>query len=360
MKSKGKLLRNSMHNSSSLKEDVLLFLLIQEKKGIKSVKFKDICEKLKKPDKTISECLKDLLKESPSLINKEKFGKYRLYSLTKEGEKKAKDIREERRIKIKEAIINHFMKDEKLDKLIFIIKRDYLKIPIISKLKYFIKKCDINSLLKNYIIHTYIEPIERIEFIYEEECIENIKDFWIKNEEEDYLEKEKSIMNEIIGKIKLEYIKKLFEENKSRIFKDIYEYSKNSNLFIKERIKKISKGEKIFLGLFIGMISSFLALFLLCPFLLLYRYLFPLEIEIPFLIRLTPYGYLYNLFIASVASGTLIGIAHSYLYEKSLFYYISRILLLFFLPYVILYSIFIYFLPYIKIPFLSSIPQYYN
>jgi len=42
-----------MHDLNQLEKDVLLFLLIQEKKGIRSVKFKDISDKTKKSDKEI-------------------------------------------------------------------------------------------------------------------------------------------------------------------------------------------------------------------------------------------------------------------------------------------------------------------
>jgi DNA-binding MarR family transcriptional regulator len=348
-----------MHNLNQLEKDVLLFLLIQEKKGIKSVKFKDISDKTKKSDKEISESLKNLLKES--LINKEEFGIFSLYSLTEKGREKAKEIREERREEIKEAIIKYFMEDKKFEKLVFIMNKDYMKFPIFLRFKNL--RYDIYKLLKEYIVHFYIEPLEKIEFMYEEECIENIKDFWIR---EDYLKEGNFLIEKILKKIEndkeikkgiklnvLEYIKELFEENKLKIFQEFHEYSKNFDTWIKMNIK-ISTISKVLMGGFNGMISSYFALYVSSAISMLTGYFFLPRIGVLPPIDLTFSDFSYLLFAASISLSLAIGIIYAFYYErikKILSQYIRYIFIVsfsLFLLYLLIYLIYFYFFPNVK------------
>lgn len=320
-----------------LDKDILIFLYIKKKKTGKPASFKEICEKTEKSKEAVSESLKYLEEKSlikEVLINK-KPGRFSLYSLSDKIKINKKEVKvtkiakilyEDRRFEIREAVKNDFIENEKLEKLIFISSKKYLKFPI--KLKSFIKRYDVYRLLKEYIVHLYIEPLEKIEFMYKEECMEKIKKFWIKG---GYLKEEKFLIDEILKRIEnnkekgiklnvLEYIKKLFEENKIKIFKDFNEYSKNPDLWI-ERNMKISLITKIASGISIGIISSLLSSFIILPSFILFQYLFKLKIENPFSIY-------YNSLLFFSLLGIIIGIAYIFFHKKVIYYILSFSILL--------------------------------
>ncbi|MEM2260801.1 MAG: helix-turn-helix domain-containing protein [Candidatus Methanomethylicaceae archaeon] len=320
----------------NIEEDILLFLLIKRKEGEESVNFKDICEKLKKPEKTISQHLDILLKRS--LINeKKKVDTFSFYSLTDKGEEIAKEIRKERREKIKkEDIMRHFIEieNEKLEKLIFIMDKNYLNFPIIFKLKK----------LKEYIAHIYVSPLRKIEFMNEKDCIEGIKKFWIK---EDYLKEEKISIDKILKKEKEQVELSKFEENILKIFQDFNEYSKNSDLWIKRNMR-ISAILKILVGILNGILSSYLALFIISGISMLIEYFLSSEVKIVPPLPTLPFWFL----IASISLGQTMGAIYAFYYEeikKKISHYIKYIfstLLIFFLPYLIIHLAQLYLYPY--------------
>ena len=366
----------SNHKLTPTEEMILYILLIEEKeKGSYGLRYKIFQEKSGSSDSSLSEGLKNLIEIK--LIKKENDS----YFLTDEGRKKASEIRKNMRKKIKNETIDYFIKDEKFEKMIYLMIRDYLKFPFKNRLEYFFKKYKKYSafnLLKKYIVFLYTNPFKKFkrkEFINKEECIEFIKNFWKNIKKEDYYKEYFILKKGFKINKEFEYIKKIVNENIYKIFKEFHEFSKDSNSWIEKRNIKIPIFWKIILGGFNGILSSFLAFSLLSPFLILFDILFPLEIKIipNFSLNLSIYlSLLYIFFIISIIIGLFVGIPYAFSYEEA--YYkeifneesigikekiliiIAFILLMLYIFSPCLISIF-YPYPFIEIPFFPPIPK---
>ena len=250
-----------------------------------------------------SERLK-ILKEKIGIIDKEN----KHYTLTKDGKEIARKIIFEK----EPYLIKYFKK-----KLKPIFSQDYLSFPLKFELKCLFNIYNPYKILEHYIPLIYIKSCRKkiskdsrklIKYINKTwRIIEKQKDIQFETVKFDYNEAIEEILKDIdkeiiraegIDKEALILIKEKIENNKEKLFKDLYEYSKNPILWKLKKIKVFSRIYNIFLGIIAGIISS-LILFLINNFLLL--------IGINFIQFVT-----LNIY---VLIGIALGIMYSYLYK---------------------------------------------